>query len=104
MPFSPNWTVPVLTCSALEKTGVEAVWQTVNEHRDVLMASGELEAKRKAQAKEWFRFLLDDGLKNWFYNDPEVLKETPLLLDQIENEQTSPTAAAATLLSLLQKK
>ncbi len=104
MPFSPNWTVPVLTCSALEKTGVDAVWETVQRHREVLTASGEMEAKRKNQAKEWFRFLLDDGLKNWFYNDPEVLQETPGLLQQIENGQTSPTAAATALLSMLSHK
>ena len=104
MPFSPNWKVPVLTCSALDNIGIDAVWEMVQKHRAVLTASGELEAKRKTQAKEWFRFLLDDGLKNWFYNNPEVLQETPALLEQIENEQTSPTAAAATLLALLQKK
>jgi LAO/AO transport system kinase len=104
MPFSPNWTVPVLTCSALENSGMMEVWKTIGKHRDALTESGELETKRKNQAKEWFRFLLDDGLKSWFYNDPEVLLETPGLLEQIENEQTSPTAAAAALLSLLLKK
>jgi LAO/AO transport system kinase len=104
MPFSPNWTVPVLTCSALERLGVDMVWDTIEKHRSVLTASGELEAKRKTQAKEWFRFLLDDGLKTWFYNTPEVLQEIPILLQQIENDHTSPTAAAAALLSQLQKK
>lgn len=103
MPSSPNWTVPVLTCSALERTGVDVVWQTVEKHRRTLTASGELEHKRKMQAQEWFRFLLDDGLRDWFYNSEKVRQEIPILLEQIAAEQTAPTAAAARLLELWQK-
>ena len=101
MPHTPTWTVPVLTCSSLEQTGIADVWQTVEKHRSALTKSGELEAKRKAQAKDWFRFLLDDGLKNWFYSDPRVQQEMPTLLTRIEKEEISPTAAAASLLKML---
>lgn len=101
MPHTPNWTVPVLTCSSLERTGIDDVWQTVEKHRHALTKSGELEAKRKAQAKDWFRFLLDDGMKNWFYSEPRVEQEMPALLARIEKEEISPTAAAASLLKML---
>lgn len=104
MPHTPNWTVPVLTCSSIERTGIDDVWQTVEKHRRALTKSGELEAKRKAQAKDWFRFLLDDGLKNWFYSDVRVQQKMPSLLAQIDNEETSPTAAAARLLQVLSGK
>jgi LAO/AO transport system kinase len=101
MPFSPNWTVPVLTCSSLERTGIEKIWQTIGAHRSALTASGEFEEKRKKQALQWFEFLLDEGLKYWFHSSSKVKKETLLLLDEIEKEQTSPTAAAARILALL---
>lgn len=104
MPYSPNWTVPVLTCSALQMVGVETVWQTVKQHRKTLTASGELEKKRKSQAQSWFRFLLDDGLRNWFYSDSAVKEEIPRMLQLIAAEQTAPTAAAARLLELLQER
>ncbi len=101
MPYSPNWTVPVLTCSALEKVGIEEIWQTVEEHRRALTDSGEFYQKRKDQARQWFGFLLDEGLKDWFYNSAKVKKTIPDLLGEIEQEHTSPTVAAARLLSLL---
>ena len=104
MPHTPNWTVPVLTCSSVEQTGIDIIWQTVEEHRQVLMKSGEFTAKRKAQAKDWFRFLLDDGLKNWFYTNSRVQDDLPLLLTRIEKEEISPTAAAAELLTMLSGK
>ncbi len=34
-PSSPQWSPPVLTCSALEMNGVEAIWDTVLRHRAV---------------------------------------------------------------------
>ncbi|MBM9604369.1 methylmalonyl Co-A mutase-associated GTPase MeaB [Desulfopila inferna] len=101
MPYSPNWTVPVLTCSALEKVGIEEIWQAVEEHRRALTDSGEFYQKRKDQARQWFGFLLDEGLKDWFYNSAKVKKTIPGLLGEIEQEHTSPTVAAARLLSLL---
>lgn len=104
MPYSPNWTVPVLTCSALQMVGVDTVWQTVEQHRQTLTASGELEKKRKSQAQDWFRFLLDDGLRSWFYSDSAVKEEIPLMLQRIAAEQTAPTAAAARLIELLQER
>ncbi len=101
MPTSPNWTVPVLTCSAIERDGIEKIWQTVAEHRETMAATGEMSEKRKNQAQEWFRFLLDEGLKSWFYNEARVKEVIPALLSELENEITSPTAAAARLLKQL---
>ncbi len=101
MPRSPNWTVPVLTCSSLEGFGIEKIWQTISEHRMILKDSGELVKKRKIQAQEWFNFLLDEGLRSWFRQSSMVTNELPRLKAEIDAEKTSPTAAAARLLSQL---
>jgi LAO/AO transport system kinase len=52
-PSLPIWTPPVLTCSALEMIGIEEIWQTVLEHREKFMETGELEANRRKQAVDW---------------------------------------------------
>jgi len=101
MPHSPNWTVPVLTCSALESAGVEEIWNTVNNHRKAIQDSGEFTEMRKKQAHDWFGFLLDEGLRNWFYNDPDVKESLQEVLHDIKNDKLSPTAAAAKLLAKL---
>lgn len=101
MPDSPNWSPPVLTCSALSMKGIDKIWETVLEHRQKMTASGELAAKRKRQALEWMSFLLDEGLRGWFFNDPEVKASLPLLRRDVENGVLSPTAAAGRLLGKL---
>ena len=104
MPYSPNWAVPVLTCSSLEGFGIEKIWQTISEHRQILKDSGELSEKRKVQAQEWFNFLLDEGLRSWFRQSSMVTNELPRLKAEIDAEKTSPTAAATRLLSQLECK
>jgi LAO/AO transport system kinase len=52
-PASPNWSPPVLSVSARNRVGIEQVWETVQAHRRALEASGELEARRRDQARAW---------------------------------------------------
>jgi LAO/AO transport system kinase len=101
MPASPNWSPPVLTCSATEGTGIDTIWQTIAEHRSKLTASGEIAEKRQQQALEWLAYLVDDALRHWFHNSPEVRTNFPRLKGEVAKGQTTPTAAAATLLAHL---
>ena len=100
-PSSPNWFPPVLTCSARESTGIREIWGTVLEHRKKLLSTGELEIKRKQQALDWMRFLIKEGLDEWFYKNPHVRKMIPKLEKEVEGGMTAPTTAADKLLLLL---
>src|SRR5690242_926438 len=51
---SASWRPPVLTVSALEGRGMDAVWSVVEEHRVKLGDSGELARKRREQQQAWF--------------------------------------------------
>jgi LAO/AO transport system kinase len=104
MPQSPYWTPPVLTCSSLKSTGLDTIWDSVQEHRTALTDCGELAQKRKAQALDWMSFLINEGLREWFYNLDKVKTALPRLRRSIEVETLSPTAAAAELLALLNSK
>lgn len=101
MPGSPNWTPPVLTCSAVERTGIDKIWETILEHRRKMTACGEMSTKRKTQALDWMAFLLDEGLRQWFYTNPLVREALPTLRAEVEKKITSPSAAADTLLTFL---
>src|ERR1700744_2340000 len=48
-PRATLWRPPVLTMSALEGTGLEELWETVERHQKVLTDAGEFEARRRAQ-------------------------------------------------------
>lgn len=104
MPQSPNWTPTVLTCSSVKATGLDTIWQTILTHRTQLTDCGELAEKRRSQALDWMSFLVNEGLREWFYSLEQVKTSLPHLRKLLEGEKTSPTAAAAELLSILQHK
>ena len=100
-PAASRWQPPVLTCSALEMIGIDKVWDTVLEHRQELERSGELQAKRRSQAREWMLSLLEEGLKNRFFQNPEIKDILPAATREVEEGLTTPAAAADRLLKLL---
>ena len=102
-PASPNWSPPVLMCSARERTGIEAIWAVVLKHRDVMTASGELEQRRRGQSLAWMWSLVEEGLRDRFNHHSEVQRHLPQLERQVESGQLPPTAAACQLLSFLDR-
>jgi LAO/AO transport system kinase len=100
-PASPNWKVPVLTLSALQKEGIAEFWQTVMKYRTTLTKSGELDAKRRHQAIAWMWDLIDASLRHRFRSHPRVQRELPDLSRQVEDADITPAAAAQRLLGYL---
>ncbi|MFZ2633460.1 MAG: methylmalonyl Co-A mutase-associated GTPase MeaB [Desulfosalsimonadaceae bacterium] len=102
--FSPDtvdWSPQVLTCSALYMTGIAEVWEMVLDHHEKMSATGALEEKRKKQARQWMWALLEEGLKDWFYQIPEVKKLLPQLCWAVEKGASTPTAAVRKILNSL---
>jgi len=97
---SSVWSVPVLTCSALTMDGLEDVWKAILEYRQKLTEAGELAEKRRLQAIDWMWSLVENGLKDRFFENQKVKAQLSDILGAVEKGQTSPTAAASELLSL----
>lgn len=97
-PSSPLWIPPVLTCSALERTGVDTVWQTVLKHHDTLAQTGELKARRRRQDIDWMWSLLEEGLKERFCAHPRIRQKIPKIMAAVQNGLLSSTKAADELL------
>ena len=96
-----GWSPPVLTCSALKMNGIDEVWKTVLDHHKKLSATGALNDKRKKQALAWMRTLLEEGLKDWFYQMPEVKKSLSELTRAVERGEATPTVAVKKILRSL---
>lgn len=96
--LSATWSPPVMKVSAHTGDGVEDLWGTVLEHRRTFEESGELEARRRRQARDWMWSLLEDGLKAAFQADPGVADELVGLEAAVEARETTPGAAARRLL------
>ncbi len=99
-PETPTWSVPVLTCSAKTMDGIEDVWNRILDHRRKFMETGELAETRRRQDVAWMRSLVEQELKDRFFNNPDVKQRWPEMVRAVENGTISPTLAAEKLLSL----
>ncbi len=99
-PSSKLWSPPVLTCSAVTMDGIDDIWQTILDHRKKLENSGELADKRRKQALDWMWALVEEGLRDRFYRNPNVEESLPQIIKAVERGKTAPTIAADTLLNL----
>ncbi len=80
-PISPDWAPPVLTVSAAENRGLDALWANIVEHRARLTASGELSARRGTQAVAWMEDLLRERMLGALQADPAVARRAGRVRD-----------------------
>ncbi len=85
----PHSEPPVVTCSALEKTGLEELWALAVDRRKRLEADGAFQQRRQEQQVRWMWDMVDDGLRRALRGD----KELRALLDQLEKGVAAGTAA-----------
>ncbi len=105
-PVSPVWAPRAMTCSSLavDNPGILQIWETVLEHRRLHLESGVLENKRRQQALDWMWSLLEEGLRERFFSNPNIVKQLPKMTKCVENGEVSPTAAADELIFSLDKQ
>jgi LAO/AO transport system kinase len=99
-PASPNWSPPVLACSALRQEGIALVWDTVLRFHAVLSGSGELASKRAHQAVNWLWMLIGEALQQGFRSHPAVAAAVDELTQAVIDGSLTPTAACQRLMSL----
>ncbi len=96
-PRSTLWSVPVLTCSALEATGVDRVWAQMRRYHDTLRAGGELERRRADQALAWRWAAATEDLTERLRESPALRERVPELEQAVGAGRIAPSAAAREL-------
>ena len=87
------WVPPVLTCSALEGTGVDEVWAKVTAHRESLGHDG-LVAKRAEQQLDFTWALVNDELADRLRRSEAVRAvRSEIRADVLSGELPAPLAA-----------
>ena len=92
-PRSPNWTPPVVTYSALTGQGAAELWAQVLAHRERLMKSGELAARRREQQVKWLWTMLEDRVFARLKSDAGLRAKLPQLEAAVAEGRLSPTLA-----------
>ena len=99
-PRETLWRPPVLTMSALEGTGLEELWDTVERHRDVLTGAGEFEARRRAQQVDWTWQMVRDTVLDRVLSNPAVRKSRADVERRVLTGELTPALAAQQILEL----
>jgi LAO/AO transport system kinase len=95
---------PVLTVSALEERGIDAIWQLAQTQRAELQRDGELMQRRGEQRAAQFWQLLRQQLLERFVAQSPVARRKEELLEQLQGNAITPRAAVHELLRLLDAK
>ncbi len=72
-PRIQGWSVPVFPCSALEKNGIDQIWDKVNNLKDHLVKTGQLEKNRLEQRKIWLKNKKKNLILSAIESDEELL-------------------------------
>ncbi len=96
-PKHSDWTVPVLTCSAVEQTGIDDVWSTIVAFFE---RTESVRQHRALQEREWLRELIRDELATLFSSNPAVAGMLPGFERDVVQGVRSPAAAAHTLINV----
>ncbi|MEV7733921.1 methylmalonyl Co-A mutase-associated GTPase MeaB [Streptomyces sp. NPDC088921] len=92
------WTPPVLSCSARESTGLDVVWERLEQHRTLLDSAGRLTAKRRDQQVGWAWAMVRDELLGRLHADSAVQSLAPDLEQQVREGRLTATLAAERIL------
>ena len=92
-----GWQPPVVSCSAIEQTGMEAIWQIMEDYRAHSARQGWFQQQRKAQNLSWMHTAIEYFLKQQFYNDPQVRSRIDATEEQVKNGDKAALSAARML-------
>ncbi|WP_375770873.1 methylmalonyl Co-A mutase-associated GTPase MeaB [Archangium gephyra] len=88
----------ITTCSALENTGIERVWSSIEKRLEAQRASGALEQRRRVQQVQWMWSMIEDGLRAALHAHPGVAELGPALERDVREGRATPTLAARRVL------
>lgn len=100
-PATADWQTRAYTCSALTGEGIPELWSVIVDFQQHTQQSGVFAERRRQQSRDWLRALIEEHLRTYFFNHPQIKKYLPAV-EQAVLDGTLPVATAAhNLLSLL---
>jgi LAO/AO transport system kinase len=97
-PASDSWQPPVLTAAGLTGQDIDRVWDSIQDHRSRMSATGELARRRSGQARAWMWNELEESLTVAFKSHPQVARDLPELERAVTAGELPAAAAARRLL------
>jgi LAO/AO transport system kinase len=95
---TPGWKPQVLTCSALENTGIRELWDLILAYFNLTKKSGYFDEFRKQQSVIRMDSMIIDYLNNTFYNREDIKVLRPEIEKQLYEGKITSYKAAVKLL------
>jgi LAO/AO transport system kinase len=99
-PTESGWTPKVLTCSALENTGILAVWELINDYISQTSENEYFEKNRNKQSLYWMYETINEAIKKNFYCSDAIKEKLKTIEKDILDNKVSSFKAAKILLDL----
>lgn len=97
-PTESGWTPEVLTCSSLNNTGIDEVWNSIVEYK-ALATKNEYFTNRRIQQNQYWMFeSIEEHLSQNFYKHPDINSSIEDIKRKVINEELSSFSAANILL------
>lgn len=97
-PTPNNWYPPVLTCSALDKTGLSEIWQVMIDFENQMKKNGYWQQNRQEQSLNWMHDYIKQYLETQFFSDKSVKENLEKISNQVLSEEILPIQGANILL------
>ncbi|HAN19727.1 MAG: ATPase/protein kinase [Bacteroidetes bacterium GWC2_33_15] len=97
-PTDSGWIPKVFTCSSRKGTGIDTVWNNINEYVDFVKKNDFFEHRRMQQAKYWMYESINEALRDHFYNQQGIKEKLLDFEDKVLQRKTNSFLAARILL------
>ncbi len=99
-PTQNNWYPPVLTCSALEKTGLSEIWEMILDFTAKMQENSFWESNRQEQNLTWMYSYIRQTLESQFFDNQAVKNTISIVEKKILAGELLPIQGAKALLSM----
>ncbi len=102
-PATEGWRTKAYLCSALTGMGIADIWQVIEEFRAQTGESGVFARRRQAQAVDWMKSMIEEHLRQRFFNHPAIKARLPQVEAAVTHDQLPVTTAVQELLTLFEE-
>lgn len=102
-PATKGWNVQAFAVSALTGKGIPELWEVIKKFEKIIKHSGVFDQRRKDQSIEWVFRMVEDSIRDEFYNNEKVQKAITTIKDEITKDKITPTLAAEKLLKIFRE-
>ncbi|HSJ66891.1 MAG TPA: hypothetical protein VK921_04425, partial [Anditalea sp.] len=99
-----GWTPQVKICSAIDRTGLEDIWQMIISYKEQMELKGFFADKRAEQRINWLHEHIGFLLENRFYNNINIQKALSEQLSEVRLGSLSSISVARSLVDMFLKE